>query len=110
MGHIVPVEFLLAAGAVNAFEEGEGVLVAADIDLIAALHPQHGLDQPVDIVMVGLAQRLRAVDERLDRRHLAVCTLYGDADRLGRVGQERLVEALERQKARIERGDVFDGK
>ena len=88
-------------------EKGEAVLIAADIDPEAAFHPQQGLDEPVDVVVIGLAHGLRPVDKGLHRGHLPVRTLHGDADRPGRPGLMRLVEALQGHKIRVQLRFVF---
>ena len=81
-GHEVGVKGPGAAGGEGLFQIVVNVLVPADIHLEAALHPQHGLDQAVDVVLVGLAHLRGAVDEGVTHRHLAAGALQGNGDRL----------------------------
>ena len=106
-GHVVPVELLPAAGAVDAPEILRDALVAADVDLEAALHPQDGLDQAVDIVVVRLGHLRGAVDKGAAGGHLSVGPLHGDAHRLFGGLQEGAVKAHEGDKFRIQRGNVL---
>ena len=106
-GHVVPVELLPAAGAVDAPEILRDALVAADVDLEAALHPQDGLDQAVDIVVVRLGHLRGAVDKGAAGGHLPVGPLHGDAHRLFGGLQEGAVKAHEGNKFRVQRGNVL---
>ena len=79
--------------------EGEGllqvvihVLIAADIDLEAALEPQHGLDQPVGIVVVSLTHLGGAVDKGIAYRYLAIGALHREGNGLLSTLKERAVE------------------
>ena len=106
-GHVIPVEFLLAPGAVNGFQILANARVAADIDLETTLHPEDGFHQPFDVVVVGPGHLRRAVDEGLAGGHLAVGPLHGDAHRLLCRGQEGAVEAHEGDKVRVQGRRVF---
>ena len=106
--HVVPVEFLLSAGAVDRAQIVGHGLAPADVDAEAALHPEHGLDQALNVVAIGGLQLRRAVDEGLHRGHLAAGALHGDADRLPGVGQEGRVEDVQGQECGVQLGNVAD--
>ena len=91
-GHKVGVKGALAG-------EGEGllqvvihVLVAADIDLETALEPQHGLHQPVGVVVVSFPHVGGAVNEGIAHRDLAVGALHREGNGLLCTLKERAVE------------------
>ena len=105
--HIVPVKGLSAPVAVDGFQVGTGPLVPADIDLEAALHPENGLDQAVDVIVVGLRHLRRAVDKCAAGGHLAICPLHSDPHRLFCRGQKGPVKAHDGDKRRVQRGGVF---
>ena len=81
-GHEVGVKGPLAGEGEGLLQVVVDVLVAADIDLEAALHPQHGLDQTVGIVVVGLAHLRGAVDIGVAHGYLAAGALHREGDRL----------------------------
>ena len=107
-GHVVPVKGLLAVGAVCGGEVIVGVLIAADVDLKAAFHPEDGLYQAVYVVVVCFAHLLGAVDIGAAYRHLAVGTFYRDAHGLCGVLQESLIELVQGNEAGIQFGFVFN--
>ena len=106
-GHVVPVEFLLALGAVDRFQVLTSSLVAADIDFKAALHPQEGLNQPLNVVVVGLGHLWGAVDKGMAGGHLAVGPLHGDAHRLFGALQKGVIKTHQGDKLRVQRGDIL---
>ena len=108
VGHVVPVKSLLPTGAVCLFQVVEHALVPADVDLEAALHPQDGFHQAVDIVVVRLLHLRRAVDEGAAGGHLAVRPLHGDAHGLLGVRQEGLVKAQQGDKVRVQGRDMLE--
>ena len=108
VGHKVKVKLTLAALAVDILQIAVQLLVALDIDAKAALHPQQRLDKPLDVVVVGLAQRLGAVDEGVHRGHLAAAALHSDADGLFRVSEKAPLKAQKGDKPRIKLGTVFE--
>ena len=109
-GHEVGVKGTGAAGGEGLFQIAVNVLVPADIHLEAALHPQHGLDQAVDVVLVGLAHLRGAVDEGVTHCHLAAGALQGNGDRLLRRLKKRAVELQDGHELRVQAGLVFDLK
>ena len=106
--HVVPVKGLAPAGGVRLLQIGADVLAAPNVDFEAALHPQDGLDHPVDVVAVGLPHLRRAVDKRLAHGHLAVGALHGQAQGLLGVLEERLVELIQGQIIRVQLGAALD--
>ena len=106
-GHIVPVKGLLAACAVCGGEVVVCVLIAADVNFKAAFHPEDGLYQPVDVVVVSLAHFLRSVDKGAADGHLAVGALHRDAYRLFRILQKCLIEFIQRDEAGVQFGYVL---
>ena len=105
--HVVPVEFLLAAGAVDAAKVIINHLIAADIDAEAALHPEDELHQPVDVEAVGLLHLRGAVDEGVIAGHLSLCPLHRNGDRLFRGGQKGLVKKMQGDKPGVQLRAVF---
>ena len=95
----------VALGAVGVLQIGIEHLVV-DVDLIAALHPQFGLDQTVDVVAVGLLHLVGVVDKGMVGGHLAVGAFHRDGYRLLGRGQERLVELQNGSKLRVQFGNV----
>ena len=106
-GHVVPVELLLSAGAVDGSQVLADPRVAADIDLEAALHPQDGLDNPLDVVVVGLSHLGGAVDKGMAGGHLAVRPLHGNSYGLLCPGQEGAVKTHQGNKLRVQNGGVL---
>ena len=107
VGHEVPVKGAGTLGAVGGLQILIHLLVV-DIDLIAALHPQLGLDQTVNVVAVGLVHLGGAVNKGVVGGHLLIGTLYGDGDGLFRRGQKSTVEVEQGNKLGVENGGVFD--
>ena len=106
--HIVPVEFLLAAGAVDAAQVVINHLIAADIDAEAALHPQQEFHQPVDVEAIRLLHLGGTVDEGMAAGHFALGPLHGNGYRLFGICQEGLVEQMQRDEFRIQLGTVLN--
>ena len=107
VGHVIPVELLLSSGAVDGFQVFADACVAADINLEAALHPEDGFHQALNVIVVGLGHLRCAVDEGVAGGHLAVRPLHGDAHGLLCRGQEGAVEAHEGDKVRVQGRRVF---
>ena len=105
-GHEVGVKGPGSGEGVGLLQIGTDPLVAADIDLPAALHPQQALHQPVHVVAVGLIPLVGAVDEGMAHRHLSPVPLHGDGHRLSGRGQKGLVESHHGEKFPVQRRDV----
>ena len=80
-----------------------------DIYLEAAFHPKQGLDDPVDIVNIRLAQFLRSMDAGAVHGHLAAAALHRHVKGLLGIAQKRLVKAAQRNECRVQRGKMLDG-
>ncbi len=106
-GHVIPVKFLLASGTVDGFQVLADTRVAADVNLEAALHPEDGFYQALDVIVVGLSHLRCAVDEGPAGGHLAVGPLHGDAHRLFCRSQEGAVKPHEGDKVRVQGRPVF---
>ena len=106
--HVVPVELPHPARAVDGAEIVVYPRVAADIDLVSALHPQHGFHKAVDVIAVGGVHFRRAVYARLDCGHLAARALQRDADGLLCAAEKRLVELVQRDELRIQLRQILD--
>ena len=107
MAKIADILGLAAGEAEVLLEILAGGLAPRHVDLVAALHPQDGLDQAVEIVPVGLGHLRGVVDEGVADGHLAAGPLHGDVHRLFGGGQEGPVELEDGQKIRVQRGKVF---
>ena len=107
VGHIVPVERLLASGTICLFQIVAHCCVV-NVNSVAALHPEDGLDHALDIVAVGIIHLRRTVDERMAGGHLTVGALHGDGYRLFRGLQKRLIEAHDGDIRRVELRRIFD--
>ena len=107
VGHVVPVEFLAAAGGIRLLQVGADVLAAPDVDLEAALHPQQGLDHPVDVVAVGLPHLRRAVDKGFAHRHLSAGPLHGQSQGLLGVLEKRVVERIQGHVPGVQLGGML---
>lgn len=105
--HVVSVELLLPAGAVNRLQVVADPLVPADIDLEATLHPQDGLHNTLDIVVVSLLHLRGAMNKGVTGGHLAVRPLHGDPHRLFGPFQESTVESYEGNKSGSNTGTFF---
>ena len=108
VGHELGVKAPLAAHAVGGLHGLINVLAAAEIDLEAAHIPQHGLDEPIHIVGVGLRHVRRAVDKGLVHGHLAAGPLHGDVQGLPGVLQKRGAELAQGQETGVQLRHVFD--
>ena len=107
-GHILPVKGLAAAGRIGLFQVSIDALVPTDIDPEAALHPEDGLDQAVDVIAVRLVHGRSAMDKSLHSGHLPVGPLHSDAHALLRAGEEGLVEAVQRNEAGVQLRNIAD--
>jgi len=114
VGHIVEVKGLLAFGGIDLLHLPADGLVTADVDLEAAVKPQHGLDDPLHVIGVGLGHLGGTVDPRVIDGHLPAGTLHGQVQGLVRVLQKGLVELAQGDKSLVQLGDVlyrdFDAK
>ena len=109
IGHVVEVERLLAAGAVDLLHFGADFPVSADIDPEAAVKPQHGFDDALHVVAVGLRPLRGAVDEGAVDGHLTLRTFYRQRQRLFGVRSERRVEFAQGEKAGVQFRYVLHG-
>ena len=107
-GHILPVKGLAAARRISLFQVGIDALVPTDIDPEAALHPEDGLDQAVDVIAIRLVHGRGAMDKGLHGSHLPVGPLHSDAHALLRAGEKGLVEAVQRNEAGVQLRNVAD--
>ena len=107
VGHEIGVKGPLAAHAVGGLHGLIDALVAADIDLEAAHIPQHGLDEAVHVVDVGLSHVGRAVDKGLVDGHLAAGPLHRDVQRLFGVLQKSGAELAQGEKTGIQLRHIF---
>ena len=105
--HEVGIKGLLSTFAVDRLQIITDALVPADHDAEAALHPENGLDQALDVIAVGLHHLGRSVNKGLNGRHLTAGTLDRNANRLFGVGKKCIIETLQREKTRIQLRYVF---
>ena len=109
VGHIVPVEGLAAGGGVVGIHFGGQLIAARDVHPEPAVHPQHGFDDPLHVVLVGGGHVRCAVNLHVPHGDLAVGALHGHIQGLVRSGQEGAVELCQRDKTGVQLGNIFDG-
>ena len=107
IGHEVSIEGLPAALTIGILQIAADPLVVADHDPKATFHPENGLDQALNIISVGFRLFGRAVNEGLNRSHLAIGALDGDPDGFRGGCEKSFIEALKRKKVRIQLGHMF---
>ena len=107
VGHVVPVEGLAAGGGIVDVHPVRQLLAPGQIHPEAAVHPQHGLDDPFHIIFVGGGKGGIAVHLHVPHRHLAVGAFHGHVQGLVRPGQESAVELGQRNKAGVQLGDIL---
>ena len=109
IAHVVKVEIPLAAGGVVGLHGVAHGLVSGQIHPEAALRPQQGLDDPVDIVHIRIKPLRGAVDFRAVDGHLTAGALHSHIKGFCGIGQEAFVEPAQRNELRIQRGQMFYG-
>ena len=108
VGHVVEVEILLAPGGVGALQIVVSLFVSGHVNFEAALHPQDGLDQSVNIIMVGRRHFRRTVNKGTAGCHLAVRPLHRNGHGLFGSRQKSPVEFQDGNERRVELGGVLD--